>query len=42
MVFVGVDTHKSSLAVCLVDELGRQLGVAEFRNDSAGHRLLYG
>jgi transposase len=42
MVFVGVDTHKSSLAVCLVDELGRQLGVAEFRNDGAGHRLLYG
>jgi hypothetical protein len=29
MVFVGIDTHKSSLAVCLVDELGRQLAVDE-------------
>ena len=25
MLFVGIDTHKSSLAVCVVDELGRQL-----------------
>ncbi len=41
MLFVGVDTHKSSLAVCLVDELGRQLAVEEFRNDRAGHRRLH-
>jgi transposase len=42
MVFVGVDTHKSSLAVCLVDELGRQLAVEEFRNERGGHRPLHG
>jgi Transposase len=42
MVFVGVDTHKSSLAVCLVDELGRQLAVKAFRNDRQGHRRLHG
>jgi transposase len=42
MVFVGVDTHKSSLAVCLVDELGRQLAVGEFGNDRQGHRRLHG
>ena len=41
MLFVGVDTHKSSLAVCLVDELGRQLAVEEFRNDRVGHRRLH-
>ena len=42
MVFLGVDTHKSSLAVCVVDELGRQLAVEEFRNERAGHRRLHG
>jgi transposase len=42
MVFVGVDTHKSSLAVCLVDELGRQLAVEQFGNERAGHRRLHG
>jgi transposase len=42
MLFVGVDTHKSSLAVCLVDELGRQLAVEEFPNDRGGHRRLHG
>jgi transposase len=42
MVFVGIDTHKSSLAVCLVDELGRQLAVEEFPNDRHGHRRLHG
>ena len=41
MVFVGVDTHKSSLAVCLVDGLGRQLAVEEFRNERSGHRRLH-
>ncbi|HEY2935285.1 MAG TPA: IS110 family transposase [Gaiellaceae bacterium] len=41
MLFVGVDTHKSSLAVCVVDELGRQLAVESFRNERAGHRRLY-
>jgi transposase len=40
MVFVGIDTHKSSLAVCIVDELGRQLAVEEFANEPRGHRRL--
>ena len=43
MVFIGIDTHKSSLAVCIVDELGRQLAVESFANDprraSAAARL---
>ena len=41
MVFVGIDTHKSSLAVCIVDELGRQLAVEAFANDPRGHRRLH-
>ena len=41
MVFVGIDTHKSSLAVCIVDELGRQLAVESFANDPRGHRRLH-
>lgn len=40
MVFVGIDTHKSTLAVCAVDELGRQLAVGEFANEPRGHRRL--
>src|SRR6476661_4344822 len=40
MMFVGIDTHKSSLAVCLVDELGRQLAVNDFPNEPRGHRRL--
>jgi transposase len=42
MVFIGIDTHKSSLAVCVVDELGRQLAVESFANDPPGHRRLHG
>jgi transposase len=41
MVFIGIDTHKSSLAVCIVDELGRQLAAASFPNDRLGHRRLF-
>jgi transposase len=41
MVFIGIDTHKSSLAVCIVDELGRQLAVEGFANDPGGHRRLH-
>jgi len=41
MVFIGIDTHKSSLAVCIVDELGRQLAVESFANDPDGHRRLH-
>ena len=41
MLFVGIDTHKSSLAVCVVDELGRQLAVESFANDPRDHRRLH-
>jgi transposase len=39
-VIVGIDSHKSSLAACAVDRLGRQLAGAQFANDPAGHRAL--
>jgi transposase len=41
VIFVGIDSHKSSLAVSLVDELGRELGQAEFGNDAAAHEALH-
>lgn len=34
---VGVDTHKDTLAACLVDGLGIARDEREFRNDPAGH-----
>jgi transposase len=37
---IGVDSHKCSLAVAAVDELGRVIGVCEFPNDPQGHRAL--
>ena len=42
MVTIGIDSHKSSLSVALVDELGRELAHEEFGNDAGGHRALYG
>lgn len=36
----GIDSHKSSLAVCGVDELGRELCSAVFANSPEGHRAL--
>jgi transposase len=39
MVF-GIDSHKRSLCVCAVDELGRERAAGEFANDPAGHRAL--
>ena len=39
-VAIGIDTHKGSLAAASVDVLGRVLGVREFANAPAGHRLL--
>lgn len=36
----GIDSHKSSLAVCGVDELGRELCRAVFANAPEGHRAL--
>lgn len=37
MLAVGVDTHKESLAVCAVDEVGRVVNEETFGNDPAGH-----
>jgi transposase len=42
MVTVGIDAHKSSLAVCLIDDLGRELAGREFGNHPRGHRALHG
>jgi transposase len=40
MVTIGIDAHKSSLAVCLVDELGRELGSREFGNHPRAYGVL--
>lgn len=37
---IGIDTHKATLAVSAIDELGRELGSITVRNDPAGHRQL--
>lgn len=39
-VAIGVDSHKSSLAAAVLDELGRVLAAQEFPNDSDGYRRL--
>ena len=39
-VTIGIDSHKSSLAVAALDELGRVVGVREFPNDARGHDAL--
>jgi transposase len=39
-VAVGVDSHKSSLAVAVLDEVGRAVGIREFSNDKSGHEAL--
>lgn len=39
-VSVGVDSHKSSLAVGVLDEIGQMVGVQEFANDRQGHDSL--
>jgi hypothetical protein len=41
MVTIGIDAHKSSLAVALVDELGRELAAREFGNQPRAYRALY-
>jgi transposase len=41
VVTIGIDAHKHSLAVCLVDELGRELAAREFANEPRAHRALY-
>lgn len=40
MVSIGIDTHKASLAVSVVDELGRQLATRTVGNDPRGHAAL--
>jgi transposase len=37
MTAIGIDTHKTTLAACAVDELGRPVAEATFANDPAGH-----
>jgi transposase len=41
VVTIGIDAHKSSLAVSLVDELGRELAAREFANEPRAHRALH-
>jgi transposase len=39
-VAIGVDSHKSSLAVAVLDDLGRPVGAREFGNDPEEHEKL--
>jgi transposase len=39
-VAIGIDSHKSTLAVAALDELGRVVGVEEFANNASGHQAL--
>lgn len=39
-IFIGVDSHRSTLAAAAIDPIGRVLEVAEFDNDPKGHRAL--
>ncbi len=41
MTAVGIDTHKDSLAACVVDELGAPLAERTFANDPAAHEALW-
>jgi transposase len=41
VVTIGIDAHKSSLAVSLVDELGRELAAREFANEPRSHGALH-
>jgi transposase len=38
--FCGIDSHKDTLAACLVDQTGRHLAAAGFPNTPVGHRQL--
>lgn len=40
--FCGIDSHKDTLAACLVDQTGRRLAAASFANTPASHRQLAG
>jgi len=39
-IFIGVDSHRSTLAAAAIDPIGRVLDAAEFDNDARGHRTL--
>jgi hypothetical protein len=39
--YIGVDSHKDTLAASWVDASGRQLASASFANSPAGHRQLH-
>jgi transposase len=41
MFVIGVDSHKSSLALCVVDELGRPLGTRTVANSPNAHAAAY-
>jgi transposase len=41
MTAVGIDTHKDSLAACVVDELGVPLAERTFGNDTAAHEAIW-
>ena len=38
---IGVDSHKSSLALCVVHELGRSLAARTVANSPKGHAAAY-
>ncbi len=38
--FIGVDTHKDTLAACRVGSNGQQVDEATFRNNEVGHAEL--
>jgi transposase len=40
MVAVGIDTHKDSLAACVVDEVGNPIAQRTFGNDARAHEAL--
>ena len=40
MAAIGIDTHKDSLACCLIDDLGQPLDERTIPNDPAGHAAL--
>ena len=40
MHFIGIDTHKDTLAACVINQHGRAVDHGQFRNDPAGHARL--
>lgn len=42
LVFAGVDTHKDTHALCLLDHMGRAIGTFRFAADAKGYDALAG